>query len=313
MSIFIIRIILIIRSSDPSSRIISSIFSWNVILFYYILATLLPIDKLIGKLYPVFGIILIVMALSIAGAIIFIPDYNIPEITLTDLHPDNLPVWPFMFITVACGAISGFHATQSPMIAKCITSEKSGRKVFYGAMIIESVIALVWAAAGVAFYGGTQMLNDARPVMPEPIGDQYGLTVCLLDQVIQHFQFPVMDYPGFVVLIIDSAVAHLQELVRQSRSIPRIDIPVLQMDNEIVFQLVIELSLRVGHLNLVVHIDTLRHIQIVQCLHRNRDIADPLVDLILRSLAGNIGEHHACLSCRSGKRQVSGYGPIARR
>ena len=89
LSIFIIRIILIIRSSDPSSRIISSIFSWNVILFYYILATLLPIDKLIGKLYPVFGIILIVMALSIAGAIIFLPDYNIPEITLRDLHPDN--------------------------------------------------------------------------------------------------------------------------------------------------------------------------------------------------------------------------------
>ena len=132
-----------------------------VILFYYILATLLPIDKLIGKLYPVFGIILIVMALSIAGAIIFLPDYNIPEITLRNLHPDNLPIWPFMFITVACGAISGFHATQSPMIAKCITSEKAGRKVFYGAMIIESVIALVWAAAGVAFYNGTGLLNDA--------------------------------------------------------------------------------------------------------------------------------------------------------
>lgn len=132
-----------------------------IILVYYILATLLPIDKLIGKLYPVFGIILIVMAVSIAGAIIFLPDYTIPEIVLRDLHPDNLPIWPFMFITVACGAISGFHATQSPMIAKCITSEKAGCKVFYGAMIIESVIALVWAAAGVAFYNGTNLLNDA--------------------------------------------------------------------------------------------------------------------------------------------------------
>lgn len=132
-----------------------------IILVYYILATLLPIDKLIGKLYPVFGIILIVMAVSIAGAIIFLPDYTIPEIVLKDLHPDNLPIWPFMFITVACGAISGFHATQSPMIAKCITSEKAGCKVFYGAMIIESVIALVWAAAGVAFYNGTNLLNDA--------------------------------------------------------------------------------------------------------------------------------------------------------
>ncbi len=132
-----------------------------VILIYYIAATLLPIDKVIGKLYPVFGVILIVMAVSIAGAMIFLPQYTIPEITLADLHPDNLPIWPFMFITVACGAISGFHATQSPMMAKCITSEKDGRKVFYGAMIIESVIALVWAAAGVAFYGTTQMLGTA--------------------------------------------------------------------------------------------------------------------------------------------------------
>lgn len=132
-----------------------------VILLYYILATLLPIDKIIGKLYPIFGVILIVMALSIAGGIIFLPQYNIPEITLENLHPEGLPVWPFMFVTVACGAISGFHATQSPMMSKCIRSEKAGRKVFYGAMILESVIALIWAAAGVAFYGGTQILQEA--------------------------------------------------------------------------------------------------------------------------------------------------------
>ncbi len=132
-----------------------------VILIYYVLATLLPIDVVIGRLYPIFGVILIVMAASVAGAIILIPDYTIPELTLQNLHPDKLPIWPFMFITVACGAISGFHATQSPMMAKCITSEREGRKVFYGAMIIESVIALIWAAAGVAFYGTTQVLNDA--------------------------------------------------------------------------------------------------------------------------------------------------------
>ena len=132
-----------------------------VILIYYIAATLLPIDKVIGKLYPIFGVILIVMAVSIAGAMMILPQYTIPEISLENLHPDDLPIWPFMFITVACGAISGFHATQSPMMAKCIKSEKNGRTVFYGAMIIESVIALVWAAAGVAFYGGTQMLGEA--------------------------------------------------------------------------------------------------------------------------------------------------------
>ena len=81
-----------------------------VILLYYILATLLPIDKIIGKLYPIFGVILIIMAVSIAGGILFLPEYNIPEIKLENLHPENLPLFPFMFITVACGAISGFHA-----------------------------------------------------------------------------------------------------------------------------------------------------------------------------------------------------------
>ncbi len=138
---------------------------WSVIiLVYYLLATLLPIDKLIGKLYPVFGVLLILMAVTVIGGIVFSGGrFVIPEISLANLHPEaeTTPIWPFMFITVACGAISGFHATQSPMIAKCITSEKQGRPIFYGAMISEAVIALVWAAAGVAFYGTTQLLNEA--------------------------------------------------------------------------------------------------------------------------------------------------------
>ncbi len=131
-----------------------------VVLIYYILATLLPIDKIIGRLYPVFGVVLIVMAVGILGGTI-VGGYTIPEITLKNLHPENLPVWPFMFVTVACGAISGFHATQSPMMAKCIQSEKQGRKIFYAAMLTESVIALIWAAGGVAFYGATGGLNNA--------------------------------------------------------------------------------------------------------------------------------------------------------
>ncbi len=133
-----------------------------VILVYYLLATLLPIDKLIGKLYPIFGVLLIVMAGAVIGGIIFSGGkYTIPELSLQNLHPEGTPIWPYMFITVACGAVSGFHATQSPMIAKCITSEKQGRSIFYGAMIGEAVIALVWAAAGVSFYGTTQLLNEA--------------------------------------------------------------------------------------------------------------------------------------------------------
>ena len=141
-------------------NILNTTFWIVVILIYYVLATLLPIDKIIGKLYPLFGAVLIIMAVGILYGI-FSGGYTIPEITLQDLHPEGLPIWPFMFITVACGAISGFHATQSPMAAKCITSEKLGRKIFYGAMLSESVIALVWAAAGVAYYGATGGLNRA--------------------------------------------------------------------------------------------------------------------------------------------------------
>ena len=131
-----------------------------VILIYYMLATLLPIDKVIGRLYPVFGVVLIIMAAGIMFGIVS-GGYDLPELTLDNLHPEGLPVWPYMFVTVACGAISGFHATQSPMMAKCITSERQGRKIFYGAMLAESVIALVWAAGGVAFYGATGGLNEA--------------------------------------------------------------------------------------------------------------------------------------------------------
>ena len=131
-----------------------------IILVYYVLATLLPIDKIIGRLYPVFGTVLILMAVGILGGTVF-GGYTVPEISFQNLHPEGLPIWPYMFVTVACGAISGFHATQSPMISKCITSEKVGRKVFYGAMLSESVIALVWAAGGAAFYGNTTGLNTA--------------------------------------------------------------------------------------------------------------------------------------------------------
>jgi len=131
-----------------------------VILVYYVLATLLPIDKIIGKIYPVFGITLLTMAFAILYGI-FAGHLSIPEITLENLHPEGLPIWPYMFVTVACGAISGFHATQAPMVSKCISSEFNGRHVFYGAMLKESMIALIWAAGGVAYYKTTGGLFNA--------------------------------------------------------------------------------------------------------------------------------------------------------
>lgn len=141
-------------------HVLNSRFWLIVVLVYYFIATFVPIDKVIGKIYPFFGICLIVMALGVGGAILF-KGYHIPEITLSNLHPAGTPIWPTMFISVACGAISGFHATQSPLMARCLTNEADGRKVFYGAMVAEGVIALIWAAAGVAFYDGTGGLLTA--------------------------------------------------------------------------------------------------------------------------------------------------------
>lgn len=131
-----------------------------VILIYYFLATFLPIDKIIGKVYPIFGISLIFMALGVIGGIL-LKGYKIPEIALSNLHPNNTAVWPMMFVSVACGAISGFHATQSPLMARCMKTEKEGKKIFFGAMVAEGVIALIWAAAGCAFYGSTGGLQAA--------------------------------------------------------------------------------------------------------------------------------------------------------
>lgn len=136
-----------------------------IILIYYILATLLPIDKIMGRLYPVFGAALFIMALGILGVLFFGP-YSIPNLTPENWHnfktnTELFPIFPTLFITIACGAVSGFHATQSPLMARCITNQKQGRPVFFGAMIAESIIAMIWAAIGMAFWGGVPELNAA--------------------------------------------------------------------------------------------------------------------------------------------------------
>ena len=127
---------------------------WIIIIFaYYLLATLLPIDKLIGRIYPIFGIALLLMGVGLIYGILAY-DGNIPEITeaFSNHHPTStMPIFPGLCITIACGAVSGFHATQSPMMARCLKNEKHGRPIFYGAMITEGVVALIWAAAAIKF------------------------------------------------------------------------------------------------------------------------------------------------------------------
>jgi carbon starvation protein CstA len=137
---------------------------WVWVVFgYYVLATMLPIDKIIGRVYPIFGFALLFMAVGLIIAL-FAKGYQIPELNITSIHnyhenADKFPIFPMLFITIACGAISGFHATQSPLMARCVTNEKLGRRVFYGAMVAEGVVALIWAAIGMSFYGGVQQLN----------------------------------------------------------------------------------------------------------------------------------------------------------
>lgn len=138
----------------------------GVIFLYYVLATILPIDKLIGKIYPLFGAALLFMGIGLLGYMLFsgveIPDgladglYNRRTDAADGLHP----IFPMLCISIACGAISGFHATQSPMMAKCLSNERLARPVFYGAMVTEGIIALIWAAAAITFTGGYEGLTE---------------------------------------------------------------------------------------------------------------------------------------------------------
>ena len=144
---------------------------WTILIFtYYMLATLLPIDKLIGRIYPVFGCALLIMAVGLIYGILT-TDGTMPEITeaFANHHPaSSMPIFPGLCITIACGAVSGFHATQSPMMARCLKNERYGRPIFYGAMITEGLVALIWAAAAIKFAGAFDvsvygMSNDATP------------------------------------------------------------------------------------------------------------------------------------------------------
>ena len=135
---------------------------WIVVIFaYYFLATILPIDKIIGRLYPVFGAVLIIMAVGMTVGM-FVADSGFYSwLKWENTHPQQLPVYPLVFITIACGALSGFHATQSPLMSRCLGSEKQGRAVFYGGMVAEGLIGLVWATVGMTFYQSPELLNAA--------------------------------------------------------------------------------------------------------------------------------------------------------
>lgn len=136
----------------------------GAIFLYYMAATMLPIDKLIGRLYPIFGGLLLIMALGLMCVMLFggmdIPDGFAEGLYNRHSEPETHPLFPMLCITIACGAISGFHATQSPLMARCLKNERLARPVFYGAMVVEGVVALVWAAATITFTGGYDGLKE---------------------------------------------------------------------------------------------------------------------------------------------------------
>ncbi|WP_158736441.1 carbon starvation protein A [Alteribacillus sp. YIM 98480] len=129
------------------------------IFVYFIVATLLPVDKIIGRVYPFLGALLLISALGVGGMLVF-TGAPIPELSFTNLHPDNAPIFPLLFLTISCGALSGFHATQTPIISRTTQNEKQGRKIFYGMMIAEGIIAMIWAAAAMSLFNGPAGLNE---------------------------------------------------------------------------------------------------------------------------------------------------------
>ncbi|WP_375751228.1 carbon starvation protein A [Vibrio sp. HN007] len=133
---------------------------------YYIIATIVPVDKIIGRFYPFFGALLVFMSVGLMIAVGVSAEHTVlGGFTVSDMfsnmNPNNLPLWPALFITIACGAISGFHATQSPLMARCMENEKNGRFVFYGAMIGEGIIAIIWCTLALTFFDGIAGLQEA--------------------------------------------------------------------------------------------------------------------------------------------------------
>ncbi|TFH90985.1 carbon starvation CstA family protein [Vibrio ouci] len=152
--------------NDQTSLSVSMTTMVIAIFAYYIIATIVPVDKIIGRFYPLFGALLIFMSVGLMTAVAFssehtvMGDFQVSDM-FTNLNPNDMPLWPALFITIACGAISGFHATQSPLMARCMENEKNGRFVFYGAMIGEGVIALIWCAIALSFFGSLDALSEA--------------------------------------------------------------------------------------------------------------------------------------------------------
>ena len=155
-----------------------SIIIWMTIIFiYFLIATVFPIDKIIGKIYPIFGALLLIMVVMMTGALILNPAYTIPEFTTQGMYLTDKSIFPYLFVTIACGAISGFHASQSPIVARCIENEKDARPVFFGSMVLEGLVALCWAAIAMAFFQGQPQLAVIYGAAPSVAVHEMAMTL----------------------------------------------------------------------------------------------------------------------------------------
>ena len=149
----------------------------TAIFLYFLIATIFPVDKIIGKIYPIFGALLLIMVIIVTGGLILNPAYTIPEFTTQGLYLTNKSIFPYLFVTIACGAISGFHASQSPIVARCIENEKDARPVFFGSMVLEGLVALCWAAIAMAFFHGQPQLAPIYSASPAVAVNQIATTL----------------------------------------------------------------------------------------------------------------------------------------
>ena len=151
---------------------------WTVLIFiYFLVATLFPVDKIIGRIYPIFGALFLIMAVLMTGALLLNPAYTIPEFTTQGLYLTDKSIFPYLFVTIACGAISGFHASQSPIVARCVKNERDARPVFFGAMVLEGLTALCWAAIAMAFFHGQPQLAVLYGQTPSVAVNQMATTL----------------------------------------------------------------------------------------------------------------------------------------
>lgn len=183
-----------------------------LIFAYYLVSTVIPIDKAMGKVYPIFGAILILTTLAIGGMLIyrgFAGTYTLPNLSLASLtnnpHPDGTPVFPIIFFTISCGALSGFHATQAPMVSRTTTNEREGRYTFYGMMIAEGVIAMIWATASMALFDSQSLADMIAAGTPSVVVNE--VSFLLLGNV-----FGTLAILGVIVLPISSGLSGFRSL-----------------------------------------------------------------------------------------------------